>query len=49
MAKKNQRLYGMKKLRKRDVAATAMYYGMLMPLPITFKPNVMGKDKIIPA
>jgi hypothetical protein len=34
----------MKKLRKRDVAATAMYYGMLMPLPITFGPNILGKD-----
>ncbi len=39
----------MKKLRKSDVAATAMYYGMLKPLPITFEPNVMGKDKIISA
>jgi hypothetical protein len=36
-------------LRKRDVAATAMYYGLLKPLPITFELNVMGKDKIIPA
>ncbi len=39
----------MQKLRKLDVAATAMYYGMLKPLPIKFEHNVMGKDKIIPA